>query len=92
MPVAHGTSVVGVKPSPPHEPAQHTSADAGLDRGDIGLAELGQFADAQFPIVEVEQCIDDTAAEMDVLVECAAEAMEEADSLPTVDTAPARRE
>ncbi len=70
MPFVHRMGIVGVEQSPADEPAQHTSADAGLDRGDIGLAERGQLADAQFPIVEVEQRIDDTAVEMDVLVEC----------------------
>ena len=53
--------IVGVEPSAADEPAQYTSADAGLDRGDIGLAEGGQLADAKLTLVEVEQCVDDTA-------------------------------
>ena len=53
----------GVEQSAADEPEQHTSADAGLDRGDIGLAEGGQLADAKLTLVEVEQCVDDTAVE-----------------------------
>ncbi len=55
--------LVGVEPSAADEPAQHTSADAGLDRGDIGLAEAGQLADAKRPVGEGEHGVDDAASE-----------------------------
>ena len=75
--------IVGVEPSAADEPAQYTSADAGLDRGDIGLAEGGQLADAKLTLVEVEQCVDDTAVEVDMLVERIAEAMDETNGAKT---------
>ncbi len=83
MPLAHGTGIVGIEQSPPDEPAQHTLADAGSDRNDIGLAERGQLADAQLSVFEVEHGIDDTAMEMDVLVERITEAMDETDGAET---------
>ena len=73
----------GVEQSAADEPAQHTSADAGLDRGDIGLAEGGQLVDAKLTLFEVEQCVADTAVEVDMLVERIAEAMDETDGAKT---------
>jgi len=59
--------------APPDEPAQHALADAGLNGSDISLAERGQLADAQRPVVEEKHGIDDAAVIVDVLVERIAE-------------------
>ena len=83
MPVAHGAGLVGVEPAAADEPAQHALADAGLNGSDISLAERGQLADTQRPIVEEEQGVDDAAVKMDVLVERIAEAVDEADGAET---------
>ena len=71
--------IVGVEQSAADEPAQHTSADAGLDRRDIGFAERGQLADAKLAVHEVEHRIDDAAVVVDMLIERIAKAMDETD-------------
>ena len=71
--------IVGVEQSAADEPAQYALADPGLDRGDSGLAERRQLADAKHSVVEVEQRIDDAAMVVNMLVERIAEAMDETD-------------
>ena len=83
MPVAHGAGLVGLEPAAPHEPAQHALADAGLNGRDIGRAQCGQLADAQHPVIEEKQGIDDAAVKMDMLVERIAEAVDENDGAET---------
>ena len=79
VPFAHRLGIVGVEPSAADEPAQHAPADAGLNRGDIGLAQVGQLAGAKLPVHEVEQRIDDAAMKVDMFVERIAETVDETD-------------
>jgi len=56
---------------------------ASLDCRAIGLAERGQPADAQRPVVKGKHCVEDAAVKMNVLVECIAEPMNGADGAET---------
>ncbi len=83
VPFMHLTGIVGVEQSPADEPTQHAPTDPGLDRGDSGLAERGQLADAKLAVHEVEHRIDDAAVVVDMLIERIAKAMDETDGAET---------